>query len=205
VTGRAARLSGSARFYGKGGGGAGGVTVMPAACSPVFRAVFTEAASNPSSRRLDGKASVPVTRIACLKIRQSKYVRDLNRISLDGPCLFHFLEITEFSKGESREDFNGAYSDTGTTHIINLANALHFELDLETVPPALIELAGPRVVCTEFPHVGRGENTGQDYCENAWNSMFEGMDHWRFYGRTEQNTRRQKAMALIKKTCPGKP
>ena len=43
---------------------------MPAACSPVFRAVFTEAASNPSSRRLDGKASVPVTRIACLRCTQ---------------------------------------------------------------------------------------------------------------------------------------
>ena len=56
--------------YGKGGGGAGGVTVMPAACSPVFKAVFTEAASNPSSRRLDGKASVPVTRIACLRCTQ---------------------------------------------------------------------------------------------------------------------------------------
>jgi hypothetical protein len=56
--------------YGKGGGGVGGVTVMPAACNPVFRAVFTEAASNPSSRRLDGKASVPVTRIACLRCAQ---------------------------------------------------------------------------------------------------------------------------------------
>ena len=27
-------------FYGKGGGGVGGVTEMPAACSPFFRAVF---------------------------------------------------------------------------------------------------------------------------------------------------------------------
>jgi hypothetical protein len=139
------------------------------------------------------------------KMRQSKYVRYLNRISLDGPCLFHFLEITEFSKGDSQEDFNGAYSEAGTTHIFNLANAHHFELDLETVPPALIELAGPRVACTAFPQVGRGERTEGDYCENAWNSMFEGMDHWRFYGRTEQNTRRQKAMALIKKACPCKP
>jgi hypothetical protein len=36
---------------------------MPAACSPVFRAVFSEA----SSRRLDGKASAPVTLIACFR------------------------------------------------------------------------------------------------------------------------------------------
>ena len=40
------------------------------------------------------------------KIRQSTYVRYLERISLSEPCLFHFEEITEFSKGDSQEDFS---------------------------------------------------------------------------------------------------
>jgi hypothetical protein len=40
------------------------------------------------------------------KIRQSTYVRYLERISLKEPCVFHFEDITEFSKGESLEDFS---------------------------------------------------------------------------------------------------
>jgi hypothetical protein len=131
------------------------------------------------------------------KIRQSTYVRYLERISLKEPCVFYFEEITEFSKGDSHEDFSWHSSKNAlNTHIFNLANAHVFNLNVEDArfTKALIEMAGPRVECTEY-----------DYCENAWNSFFSGMDSGRFNGGNAENSRRLRAMELIKKTCPGKP
>jgi hypothetical protein len=131
------------------------------------------------------------------KIRQSKYVRDLERISLKEPCVFHFEEIIEFPKGDSQEDFSWhSLKNMLNTHIFNLANAHVFNLNVEgaTFTEALIELAGPRAECAEF-----------DDCENAWNSRFSGMDRGRFQGGDAENNRRLRAMELVKKTCPGKP
>jgi hypothetical protein len=128
------------------------------------------------------------------KMRQSTYVRYLIRVSLNEPCVFYFEDITEFSKGDSTEDFGG-HSSKGVSHIFNLVNAHLFNLNVEdaTLLPAAIEMAGPRVDCTEFG------------CENAWNSRFSEMDLGRFNGGNFENNRRLRAMALIKKTCPGKP
>jgi hypothetical protein len=132
------------------------------------------------------------------KIRQSTYVRYLERISLKEPCVFHFEEITEFSKGDSQEDFSWhSFKNALNTDIIfNLANAHVFNLNVEDAKStkALIELAGPRVECTEY-----------GFCENAWNSFFSGMDLGRFHGGDFENNRRLRAVELIKKVCPGKP
>jgi hypothetical protein len=131
------------------------------------------------------------------KMRQSAYVRYLKRISLKEPCVFHFEDITEFSKGDSTEDFSWYSSKNAlNTHIFNLANAHIFNLNLEdtTLIPATIEMAGPRVVCEE-----------DDYCENAWNSSISGMALGRFNGGDAENTRRLRATKLIKRACPGKP
>jgi hypothetical protein len=130
------------------------------------------------------------------KIRQSTYVRYLERISLKEPCVFHFEEIIEFSKGDSQEDFSWHSFKNGlNTHIFNLANAHVFKLSVgaATFTKRIIELEGPRVRCTEG-----------GYCENAWNSLRSGMDFRRFNGGDAENIRRLRAMELIKKTCPGK-
>jgi hypothetical protein len=58
------------------------------------------------------------------KLRQSKYVRHLERISLEGPCEFYFEEIDQLSKGDSREDFSSDSSkNLLNTLRVNLANA----------------------------------------------------------------------------------
>jgi hypothetical protein len=130
------------------------------------------------------------------KIWQSTYVRYLMRISLKEPCVFHFEDITEFSKGDSTEDFSWDSSKSSNSRIFNLANAHVFNLNMEDAKfvEAVIEMAGPRVECTE-----------DDYCENAWNSMYDSMHLGRFRGGDFENNRRLRAMELIKKMCPGKP
>lgn len=137
------------------------------------------------------------------KIRQSKYVRYTKRISLKEACVFDFYKTTEFSRGDSKEDFSW-HEFKGITQTLNLANAHVFKLNLEDARliAAVIELAGPRVVC---------ESNGEtDDCENAWNSdPFSGkvadMAEGRFHGGDAENYRRLRAMELIKKACPGKP
>jgi hypothetical protein len=128
------------------------------------------------------------------KISQSRYVRHLDRISQKEPCVFDFDEATDFSKGDSQEDFSW-YSMKGSTHTFNLANAHVFNLNVEDASStkALIELTGPRVECEA------------DYCENTWNSFDSGMDLGRFHGGDFENNRRLRAVELIKKACPGKP
>ncbi len=101
------------------------------------------------------------------KIRQSTYVRYLERISLKEPCVFHFQEIDEFSKGDSTEDFSWhSYTNALNTHIFNLANAYEFKLNVKEAEysRAVIEMAGPRVICEEF-----------GYCESTWDSTISGM------------------------------
>jgi len=128
------------------------------------------------------------------KIWQSTYVRYLMRISLKEPCVFHFEDVMDFSKGDSTEDFSWESSKNGlNTHIFNLANAHVFNFNTEGFE-AIIEMEGPRVECTE---------DGQ--CENAWDSRYSAIHGGRFKGREAENIRRLRAMELIKKACPGKP
>jgi hypothetical protein len=57
-----------------------------------------------------------------------------------------------------------------------------------------IQMAGPRVECTDY-----------EYCVNAWNSVSSSMGNARFNGEDEENDRRLRAAELIKETCPGEP
>jgi hypothetical protein len=112
------------------------------------------------------------------RIRQSTYVRYLERIGLKEPCVFHFEEVSEFSNGDSQEDFSWhSFKNALNTHIFNLANAYRFNLNVEDAKftKALIELAGPRVECNEY-----------NYCENFWNSVYSGLDSRRFNGGDEK-------------------
>jgi hypothetical protein len=130
------------------------------------------------------------------KTRQSAYVRDVQRITLEGACVFHIEILTEFSKGNSKEDFSGYSSKSANSITFNLANASNLKLDAEDVHTrALIALAGPRVACTDYG----------GYCENAWNSFDAGLDRNTFHGGEAENGRRQRALEFIKKVCPGKP
>jgi hypothetical protein len=127
------------------------------------------------------------------KTRPSKYVRYLRRISLVEPCAFQFEEITDFSKGDSQQDFSAYSMKSGTNVIFNLANAYHFNFNTEDLTPA-IELAGPRVVCD-----------APDSCQNSWNSFMSGVGLGTLKGSNDENKRRLGAFILIKKSCPGKP
>ncbi len=131
------------------------------------------------------------------KLRQSKYIRYLRRITIEEPCVFHFEEINEFSKGDSTEDFSfHSFKNSLNTHIFNLGNAhkfvLNFEHEYSSRP--VIEIEGPRVVCEEY-----------GYCENEWDSSISGMSGSRFQGTEAENSRRLRALEFIKKMCPGKP
>ncbi|WP_316229611.1 hypothetical protein [Bradyrhizobium sp. SZCCHNR1070] len=130
------------------------------------------------------------------KIRQSAYVREVEKISLIDPCTFHIEILTEFSRGSSRDDFGAYSSKSMNSAVFYLANASRFLLDVEDAQHtrALIELAGPRVVCTD-----------SGYCDNGWNSFEWGLDRGRFSGEEIENGRRQRALEFIQSKCPGRP
>jgi hypothetical protein len=103
--------------------------------------------------------------------------------------------VIEFSKGDSKQEFSAYTMQQGTTTFF-LLNAYHFDMEfarrdvlgLKMDPHVLIQ--GPRVTCS-----------GPDYCENSWDDFFES-------NRDRQKKsapRRQRAIELIKKACPGKP
>ncbi|SNT61648.1 hypothetical protein SAMN05216374_5948 [Tardiphaga sp. OK246] len=129
-------------------------------------------------------------------VQNSRYLRVVERITLIEPCVFSFEEITQYSLGESQDDFSVASSKNAlNTYAVDLTRAHVFNLNTEDADrsKAIIELAGPRVICFEL-----------GACENAWNSFFAGHDLGRFRGGADENQRRQRAVGLIKKSCPGK-
>lgn len=129
------------------------------------------------------------------KIRNSKYVRYVHRLTNPDPCVFRFDDITEFSNGDSNEDFS-AYSMTNSlnSHVFNFANAHKFEFVDNGWGTSIIVLEGPRVVCSD----------GDRYCENAWTSEVSGMAYNRFDNDKESVSRRRRAIDVIKKACPGR-
>jgi hypothetical protein len=128
------------------------------------------------------------------KIRGSAYVRYVYRLSNPEPCVFRFEDVTEFSKGDSQTDFS-VHSSTNilNSHTFNFANAHKFEF-VDDAWAHVIVLEGPRAVCSD--------ETG--YCENKWTSEFSGMPYTRFDVDKGSVVRRGRAIALIKKACPGK-
>lgn len=126
------------------------------------------------------------------KIHKSQYVRYVFRISSPKPCSFKFQEGTEFSNGNSKEDFSilpMRDSVDGITFDVSNANTFQFE---EDGLDAYLRIVGPRAVCY-----------GPDNCENAWNDVFSPLLLGRS-GGSKQLNRRKRALAVIKRTCPGK-
>jgi hypothetical protein len=127
------------------------------------------------------------------KTRDSQFVRYINRLTSPEPCVFSFGDVTEFSKGDSKEDFS-AYSsgNIGNTMTFNLTNAHTFTFEDDGYGEPYVKLLGPRVMCL-----------GPYGCENVWTSVFSGLSLGRFRGKIDQE-RRQKAFSILKKACPGK-
>jgi len=127
------------------------------------------------------------------KMRKSTYVRYIYRLTSPEACVFSFSDITEFSQGDSQEDFS-AMSSTNmlNTQTFNLANAHTFVFEDDGYGTPYIRIVGPRAMCN-----------GPNLCENGWNSVFSGLSLGRFRN-DEHFERRQKAFAFVKKACPGK-
>jgi hypothetical protein len=128
-------------------------------------------------------------------IMNSSYVRYVQRVSSPEHCVFRREHLTEFSKGNSREDFT-AYSmhDDLEPFTFNLANAYRFELEW-FYGQATISMQGPGVVCWRWGS-----------CENSWDQTLDvAIDRDRPDYKPLVVLRRERAIGLIKKTCPGKP
>jgi hypothetical protein len=127
------------------------------------------------------------------KTRNSRYVRYIYRLTSPEPCVFSFEDINEFSKGDSQEDFS-VYSSGNLLNglTFNFANAHTFKFQDDGLGTPILILVGPRVICA-----------GTNYCEDAWNSQFSGLSPGRF-SADEHIDRGQKALAIVKKACPGK-
>jgi hypothetical protein len=100
----------------------------------------------------------------------------------------------EFSKGDSETDFS-AYTTPNrlTAYTLNLTEAYSFELSFES-GAVDITVQGPGVACT-----------GWGFCENYWNrGFYTGEDENRADRKPGEVLRLERAIALIKKACPGK-
>jgi hypothetical protein len=131
------------------------------------------------------------------KIRQSKYVRYVYRLTSKERCVFRFEEFNEFSKGDSDSVFsriNGDGNNILNSGTFNFANAHKFEFVDDGWGTHIIVLEGPKVICQE--EIG--------HCDNRWTSEISGMAYNRFDSDKEAIVRRARAIEVIKKACPGK-
>jgi hypothetical protein len=137
------------------------------------------------------------------KMRQSKYLKYVYRLTSKERCVFRFEDFDEFSKGESQTEFapiEGHGNNILNSATFNFGNAHKFEFVDSDWGTPIIVLEGPKVVCQE--EIG-------GVCENRWTSENSGMAYTRFNGdeesgREESVRRRGRAIELIKKACPGK-
>ncbi len=126
------------------------------------------------------------------KTRDSSFVRYTEKISSPETCVFRMESLKEFSKGNSKEDFS-AYDMGRGTIILHLMNAYSFEMQYE-YHTANVHLQGPGVVCDL-----KGE------CANEWEQTVYPEDYRSPDDKPASAIRREKAIELIKKVCPGKP
>ncbi|WP_338834117.1 hypothetical protein [Bradyrhizobium septentrionale] len=127
------------------------------------------------------------------KIQNSAYVRYKWIISSPEPCVFRKREFTEFSQGKSQEDFS-AYTmgGIGSDGVVDLNKASRFVL-LSEPPLTQIAITGPAVHCV-----------ADGWCENYFNTTVD-IDGYTPRGEKPYVVqRKEKAIDLIKKACPGK-
>jgi hypothetical protein len=128
------------------------------------------------------------------KIRDSSFIRYVEKISSPGPCVFLRDSSIEFSKGDSQTDFS-AYTmgNRLTAYTLNLAEAYSFEMSFES-GAVDVTAQGPSVACS-----------GWGFCENYWNrGFYAGEDEDRADGKPVGVLRLERAIVLIKKACPGR-
>lgn len=125
------------------------------------------------------------------KTRPSKFIRLSETITPLERCIFKKVSKQDWSKGASNTEF-GAYTTTGDL-TFNLNKAYRFEIVIEG-PSADAHIEGPAVIC------------GTDgACGNEWSKQIFPEDYWSYDVRSPSVLRRDKAVELIKKACPGKP
>ena len=100
----------------------------------------------------------------------------------------------EFLKGDSQIDFSAhTLPNRLTAYTLNLAEAYSFELSFEG-GAVDITAQGPSVACSAWGS-----------CENYWNrGFYTGEDEDRADRKPVGVLRLERAIALIKKVCPGK-
>jgi hypothetical protein len=125
------------------------------------------------------------------KLRGSAYILHTQKISSPENCVFRKEGREEFSRGDSKTDFGVHDMGVGVL-ILNLNNAYKFDLDWRPSQAYSI-LRGPAVICN---------GTGQ--CGNDWEHVTYPDDYYSSE-KPPSFVRREKALALIKKACPGKP
>lgn len=127
-------------------------------------------------------------------LKKSKYMRYVMEVTSPKHCVFSIVNREEFSNGNSTTDFS-AYSmpDDMTTFTVDLADAHTFKLESDGVGQPYLLIQGARAVCDR-----RG------YCQNGWNDALSSLHRGHFEDR-EENARRRRAIAFIKKSCAGKP
>jgi hypothetical protein len=124
------------------------------------------------------------------KLKNSQFILHTEKISSPDNCVFRKETKEEFSKGTSKDDFSVHDMGAGVL-IINLNNAYKFDLDWRP-GQAYIILRGPAVVCNDM---------GQ--CGNDWEHVTYPEDYYSS-DKPPSFVRREKALAVIKKACPGK-
>jgi hypothetical protein len=128
------------------------------------------------------------------KNRDSLFIRYVERINSPEPCVFLRASSIEFSKGDRETDYStDSMPNRLTAYTLNLAQAYSFELSFES-GAIDITAQGPSVACS-----------GWGFCENYWNrGFYAGEDEDRADRKPVGVLRLERAIALIKKACPGR-
>lgn len=125
------------------------------------------------------------------KTRPSKFIRLSETITPLEKCVFKKVSVQDWSKGASNAEF-GAYTSRSEL-IFDLNKAHTFEIVLDG-PSADAHIEGPAVVCDT-----------EGSCANEWSKQIFPEDYYSYDVRSPSILRRDKAVELLKKACPGKP
>lgn len=126
------------------------------------------------------------------KTRSSKFIRETEIVTPLEKCVFRKETTQEWSKGASKTEY-AAYTSSSSA-ILDLNKAYRFEIVLEG-PSADAHIVGPAVVC----------NADRSSCGNEWTKQIFPDDYFSYDVRSPSVLRRDKAIELLRRSCPGKP
>jgi hypothetical protein len=122
----------------------------------------------------------------------SKFVRYQYIVSMLKKCLVRSEAHAEFSNGDSQTEF-AVYEMGEGIGLFDLSKAYFLKIEFSG-PSADFTIKGPGVVCTP---------SGQ--CMNEWSKQIFPEDYWSYDKRPPSVLRRDKAVELLRKACPGNP